>query len=104
MAHVSWVFRNESQQTQAVIDKVSETPWPRSQHNKMMDGKPCARAFDLFEIDQRGRAVWDPSFFRAIWKFVEAKGFPVKWGGAWKSIGDANHFELHKTVEPLAEN
>lgn len=91
--HSSWVFRNENEQNQMVIERSSNLKWPKSKHNAMRDGKPESLAMDLFEIDEKGNGRWRPEFFNDIWKLCKAKKLPIKWGVAFK-IGDANHFEI----------
>jgi peptidoglycan L-alanyl-D-glutamate endopeptidase CwlK len=41
-------WRGEAAQNQAVADKASKTPWPRSKHNVLDDnGEPCSDAVDV---------------------------------------------------------
>lgn len=97
-AHISWSFRGEEDQEQAYRDGKSKLHWPHSPHNQ----KPSL-AIDLFEIDENGRAKWDPKFFAMIAQEAVIHGLPIVWGGSWKSIGDTDHFELTKELEgPIA--
>src|SRR5271154_4774576 len=55
--HVSWGYRNEASQNQAVVDKMSRDPWPTSLHNQ----NPSL-AIDLFQINSLGKGVWNDLF------------------------------------------
>lgn len=102
-AHASWVWRNRVQQNQFVNDGASKAPYPTSQHNKLLNGEPCARAFDLFQLDAKGLAMWDPGFFRSIWRWMLHQKLPMRWGGAWTTLGDTNHYELERWVAPRCD-
>lgn len=102
-AHMSWVWRNKAQQLHFMRQDHSKLLWPNSQHNKLCNGEPCSRAFDLFSLNDRGAAMWDPGYMRDVWKWVQHTKLPVRWGGAWTKLGDYNHFELEKWVEPKAD-
>lgn len=40
-------WRGEVAQNAAVKAHLSQTPWPKSKHNSMKNGKPCSRAADF---------------------------------------------------------
>jgi hypothetical protein len=40
-------WRGEAAQNQAVADGASQTPWPRSAHNVIVNGKPRSNAADV---------------------------------------------------------
>lgn len=93
-AHVSCAFRNQADQTKVYLEKKSTLRWPNSKHNFMKDGKPCAMALDLFQIDEDGLARWSPQFFAKLNADNEAAKIDLRWGGLFKSLGDYCHFEL----------
>lgn len=83
--HVSWGYRDEQSQEQAVADGKSKLHYPDSAHNKLP-----AMALDLFFLED-GKATW-PS--HDLYEISQMMLDGMKWGGAWKSLGDADHFEL----------
>lgn len=87
--HISWVYRDEESQKKAVELGASKLPFPKSKHNKLP-----AEAIDIFQINENGKAVFDPGFCRMIFKESEQLGFKFTWGGSFKSLGDYGHFEL----------
>jgi len=92
--HVSWSFRDKANQNQCVAEGKSKLAFPMSAHNKSDDqGNPCALALDLFELCSNGMARWAWAYFRAIAEEAKADGISIKWGGDWKSLGDADHFQ-----------
>ena len=83
--HVSWSFRDQASQEQAFAAGTTKLHFPDSAHNKQP-----AQAIDIFQIDDSGKAKWDPVFMAKI-----AQECPnLKWGGHWKSLGDNDHFEI----------
>lgn len=95
-AHVSWSYRNETDQNQCVAEGKSKLLYPLSAHNYTdpTTGKPMARALDLFQIQAGGHAIWSPSFFAAINAMNEDEALPIKWGGSFKTLGDFDHYEI----------
>lgn len=92
-AHVSWVFRDEAEQKRVFTQKLSKTPWPKSRHNVMKDGKPCAEAVDFFRLLPAKIATFPYPFFKQIADYLKEKAHPVDWGHdlwGW----DAGHFQL----------
>lgn len=92
-AHISWTFRDEKNQNDCFASGKSKLRWPLSKHNALADGKPCARAIDLFMI-VKGQALWPESFFRQVADLCEEEELPIYWGGNWKKFPDGDHFEL----------
>jgi len=64
----------------------------------MKDGKPCARAMDLFQLRLDNVAAWQRSYFVAVSSFLASNCTSVFWGGNFKSLGDLDHFQLHPIV------
>jgi hypothetical protein len=94
--HVSWSFRNKVEQEQAYLDGKTRAHFPKSPHNKMKDGKPCAEALDLFQIDEDGVARFSPLFYVKLSHECEEDKLPIVWGGNFKKLHDYDHFELDK--------
>lgn len=107
-SHISWAFRGPSDQQLAFEEGKSMCKWPKSPHNQTvakdeslpfdpavygLNSKPEALALDLFEIID-GRALFSPKFYLDIHELNTAQGLPIKWGGIFKSLGDADHFQL----------
>lgn len=92
--HISWAFRNEEAQNQAFADHLTMLRWPMSAHNNMVDNKPVSLALDLFQIDDDGVARFSPKFYALVWGWTQRSGTKMRWGGAFKKLGDAGHFEL----------
>lgn len=83
--HVSWSFRDEASQEDAVLRGASKLHWPNSPHNKTP-----ALALDLFQLD-KGGARWDVGIFHTL-SLTIPEGF--KWGGDFNSLSDTDHFEV----------
>lgn len=97
-AHLSWVFRGEADQNTFFREGKTRVTWPDSAHNQMKDGLPCARAMDLFEIRPDGVAYFGQDFSAKIWAYCSAAGFSLLWGGNFKHLGDADHFQLGSSI------
>lgn len=93
MLHVAVGWRGEIAQNKAFESGASKLQWPKSAHNYVADGQPCSRAIDLFEIIH-GNGVWNPRTMTEVWKWSQANGHKLRWGGSFKSFSDATHFEL----------
>ncbi len=90
--HVSWTYRGEEDQNACFAKGSSKLKYPMSNHNQCdEDGKPCARAIDLFKLDGK-IALWPHSYFKDI--FSRCQNPEISWGGTFKSIVDADHFEI----------
>lgn len=87
--HVSHVFRDEEDQNAAFESGASKLKWPNSKHNMIP-----AEAIDIFQIDSRGKAVFDPGFCNEAYRLSKRLGFDFRWGGQFKSLGDYGHFEI----------
>ena len=91
--HISCSYRGEKEQNQAVSQGKSKAKYPASAHNKTNEkGEPEARALDVFELKD-GKACFDSDFYVKLWKNSK-QDFCMIWGGNFKSLGDANHFQL----------
>lgn len=93
--HISWSFRNEADQEHAFKDGKSRLHWPDSAHNRMVNGKPCSAAVDLFEI-YNGQPLWRPS----LMAHIAQRWTELIWGGAFKSLGDFDHFQIKISGNP----
>lgn len=87
--HVSWSYRDELSQEQAFSDGKSKLHFPQSAHNKAP-----AMALDIFQLDDQGRAKWDPIFNAKVNEESLSLGYELKWGGAYRTLGDSDHFEI----------
>lgn len=87
--HVSHVFRDEADQNAAFESGASKLKWPNSKHNRIP-----AEAIDIFQIDSKGKAVFDPRFCHEAYKLSLRLGFDFRWGGQFKTLGDYGHFEI----------
>lgn len=97
--HISWSYRPKESQEEAFLDGKSKLHFPNSAHNKSnAEGQPCAMALDLFELDLNGMACWHWSYFKNIALDAENEKLPIKWGGQWVTLGDADHFEWNETL------
>jgi hypothetical protein len=93
--HISWSYRDKASQEQAFQDGKSELHYPMSAHNKTdAQGKPCAMALDLFRFVPGKPAEFPQTLYAQIAQAAERACDPIKWGGHWKSLGDADHFQL----------
>lgn len=93
--HVSWSFRNKEEQEKVFAEGKSYFHFPMSAHNKSDDqGNPCSLALDLFQQDAQGIGHWPPKLFLDISNMCILNKLPIRWGGVWKHLGDADHFEL----------
>lgn len=92
--HVSWAWRGEEDQNRFKAEGMSNASFGESKHNHMEDGKPCSLALDLFELTPAGAARWDGVFFAALNDENEAQRELLVWGGKFRKLGDACHFEM----------
>lgn len=93
-AHVAWAFRDKETQNRFLKEKKSKLPWPLSKHNHMLNGKPCALALDLFQIDERGNDVWDEKFYAQVNADNELDRAQLEWAGRWHSFKETCHFQM----------
>lgn len=65
-------WRGEKEQNQAVADGASKTPWPRSAHNVMVDGKPLSNAVDVapYPIPKYPDGSWRTREFEILHAYV----------------------------------
>lgn len=87
--HCSWVYRGPEDQELFFRSGASRARFGESKHNL----KP-SEAVDLFQITQKGTALFDPIYCARLNQEAKTLGFKVRWGGDFKTIGDSGHFEL----------
>lgn len=92
--HIAQAWRGEDAQNQYYAEGKTRAKWPHSPHNHMSNGAPCSRAIDVFQMDEKGEAIFDDDFCRHLYGQAMNQGFPIQWGGNFKSIFDGDHFEL----------
>lgn len=92
--HISWSYRDEASQNKMVSEGASKLKYPLSAHNHTVQGEPQSLALDIFQIDNSGRAIFDPVFCAKVNEESCSLGYALKWGGKWKALGDNDHFEL----------
>lgn len=65
-------WRGEAAQNQAVADGTSKTPWPRSAHNVIVNGKPRSNAVDVapYPIPKKPNGEWDERKFEVLHAYV----------------------------------
>ncbi len=98
--HIAWSYRGRDEQETAFLDGKSKLHFPLSAHNKSDDrGNPCALALDLFQLDFNGVGRWAWAYFRTIADDAKAACVPIKWGGDYKTLGDADHIEWSKIID-----
>lgn len=88
--HCSWVHRGREDQEVAFKSGASRAHFGESKHNLLP-----AQAMDIFQINEKGAAVFDGVFCAKINKELSANGYVLKWGGNFKRLGDSGHFEEH---------
>lgn len=88
--HVSWSYRDKQSQEEAVKNHKSDLHYPKSPHNKLP-----ALAIDVFQINEHGAGIWDGKFCAKLNKEQKAAGFDLLWGGEFKDLGDADHFQVN---------
>lgn len=88
-AHVSNSFRDKEGQELAFTHGMTRLHFPDSAHNKQP-----SMALDIFQIDDAGKAVFDPVFCAKVNEESLSLGHQLKWGGQWKTLGDNDHFEM----------
>lgn len=93
-AHISWGFRSQADQDQAVRDGRSKDPWPTSKHNHMDEGVPESLALDLFQMDENGVGIFSPKFYLAVSEWAKNDSVKTRWGGSFPHLHDYDHFEL----------
>jgi hypothetical protein len=99
--HVSWAWRGADAQNKAYFEGKSNCPFPKSPHNHTEGGKPCSLALDLFLITEEGEAVFPAAFYKRLNAENEAAKIRMIWGGHFKSLGDAGHFQIPKPEPKL---
>lgn len=95
--------RGEAEQTQAVKDGMSKTPWPLSKHNRKPGDPPGVKAADVAPYPLDWSDV--PSFLHFagfVLGVAAVLGVKLRWGGDWNRNGtskderffDGPHFEI----------
>jgi hypothetical protein len=92
--HVYRVWSDKEEQDRYFKEGSSKLPWPKSPHNYVRDGRPCSLALDVFLINEDGEARFPPLFYAKLNEENERDREPIRWGGTFKTLRDANHFEL----------
>lgn len=95
-AHISWSYRDEVNQDQCFAEGKSKLRWPDSPHNKRDPVllTPRSEALDLFQLDEQGQAKWPPGWFKQIADETVISGDQIFWGGHFKTIHDADHYQI----------
>ncbi len=92
--HICWAWRGEKDQRADFESRRSEKQWPTSKHNFMLDGKPNSLALDLFQINDRNEAMFNPDFYLHIYNWSLDNGWKINWGGNYRVLKDCDHFEM----------
>lgn len=92
--HVAVSYRGATEQNEAFKEGRSRLPFPKSKHNATEGTLPCAKALDLFNLSAEGVATFPWPFYKKIADLCAQQKDPIRWGGTFKTLGDANHFEL----------
>jgi hypothetical protein len=102
-AHISWSFRDKANQDAVCADGKSKLKWPNSPHNKTdpKTGVPKAEALDLFLLGEDGVASWPYKFFSQVAEQAKNESECVFWGGHFKTIWDADHFQIQEEGKRL---
>jgi len=95
--HISCSWRDKEDQEKAFHEGKTKALWPHSKHNFEKDGKPCSLALDVFQLDE-GKALFQPKFFCKIHRFNQQRGYPILWGGKFRRLVDADHFEMNSEI------
>lgn len=92
--HISCSWRGKDEQDRAFKEGKSKLKFPESPHNKSdATGKPASQALDVFTLSEEGQAQFLQKFYLKLWQETK-KDYAMIWGGNFKSLGDANHFQL----------
>lgn len=92
--HISWGYRDQASQEEVFSDGKSHLKFPTSAHNKIP-----SFAIDIFQINDAGKAVFDPAFCAMLAADIKAQGLPFIWGGNFRSIGDSGHFQFNPDAD-----
>lgn len=91
---ITCVHRSNEEQTQLYAQGrtakgkiVTNAKAGQSKHNKLP-----SEAFDIAFITLDKKLSWDSKLFKKFADIIKQKG--IKWGGDFKSIPDAPHFEI----------
>lgn len=92
--HISWSFRDESDQNLFFKEGKTKVQWPDSKHNILKNGSPCSRALDLFKLTKDNIALFDREYYRKISTYLIKNLIPVEWAGNWIKFKETDHFQL----------
>lgn len=96
-AHISCAYRGEEDQERAFREGKSKARFGKSPHNAIDEsGNPCSRALDIFVLSEDGKhALFPKAWYKDLFDLCVVDGaIKITWGGNFKTLGDANHFEL----------
>lgn len=112
--HISWGYRGKFDQDLCFRQKTTKLPWPKSAHNRRVaidsakpfdasnetdpNSRPESIAIDLFQLDETGKAIWVPHTFFKLSQQINDAAEPIKWGGLFRFLGDADHFEINLSL------
>jgi hypothetical protein len=96
LVHISWAWRGKTAQNQMFKDGSSHAKFPMSPHNNVEENAvPCSLALDIFQLVGT-IAVFNPVFYAKVNEYNEKNGYPITWGGRFRTLGDANHFQIDR--------
>lgn len=98
--HVCVAFRNKEDQNEAFAEGKSMLKFPFSPHNHMENNQPCSLALDIFQLDAKGKALFDPIFYAKVNDYNLGNRFLISWGGQFidkkgKPFHDFDHFQYN---------
>ena len=96
--HISWSYRGQVDQEAAFNSGASLLHYPNSAHNFTVLNIPRSLALDLFSLTEAGIAVFPYPLYVKIAAENASDRLPMKWGGDFKSLGDAGHFQYTPPV------
>lgn len=99
--HISWSYRDETNQNNYFAQGRSQLKYPYSLHNKTdSEGKPCSLALDVFQLvpsvnlHTSDIAVFNRTFYEQLYQ-ESLLNFPkLKWGGKFQTLADFDHFYM----------
>lgn len=92
--HISWSYRGAEDQEKAFVEGKTRAHFGQSPHNHQRDAKPYSLALDIFQIDEDGTARFSGVFCAKVNAENEANKEHIIWGGKFKDLGDADHFQV----------
>jgi hypothetical protein len=92
--HISWGYRDQADQDAVFAQGKSREKFPMSPHNKTP-----AMAIDIFQINDKGQAVFDTAFFASLAATIKEQRLPFIWGGWFSTISDKDHFQFNPDAD-----